>query len=239
MERRYYIVFNNLNSLTDLNLKVTKRPNFPLPKRRYEVYDVQDMDGQLVEDLETFEDIKLDVEFNFIDRSNIHIKVTKILNWLNKINDLNLYFADEIERHYKVKMVEYTDIERQLKVKGIFTVSFICDPFKYYNENNLVTITTNNYSMYGNDLIYNGKPLIKIFGSGDITLTINNRDTILKAINNHIILNSTIKEAYNDTIENLNNKMKSDFPILQAGLNTIKWMGNVTKIEITPNWRSL
>lgn len=240
MARRYFIVFNKLNSL-DLGLKVIKRPNFPLPKHRYETFDIQDGDGQLVEDLGTFEDVKVDVEFNFIDRDNIHIKVTKILNWLNKIDDYKLYFADDIERHYKVKMVEYTDIERQLKVKGIFTISFICEPYKYYNQNSLISITTNNYSFYSiNELVYNARPLIKVFGSGDITLTINNEDILLKSISNHIILNSTLMEAYNNNnVDNLNNKMNGEFPILKSGLNTISWIGSVTKIEITPNWRSL
>ncbi|WP_315112899.1 distal tail protein Dit [Clostridium intestinale] len=239
MARKYFIVFNKLNSL-DLGLKVIKRPNFPLPKRRYETFDIQDGDGQLVEDLGTFEDVKVDVEFNFIDRDNIHIKVTKILNWLNKVNDYDLYFADDLERHYKVKMVEYSDIERQLKVKGIFTISFICEPYKYYNQNSLISITTNNASFYSiNELVYNAKPILKIYGSGDITLTINNEDVLLKSISNHIILNSTLMEAYNDNVDNLNNKMNGYFPILKSGLNTISWIGSVTKIEITPNWRSL
>lgn len=239
MARKYFIVFNKLNSL-DLGLKVTKRPNFPLPKRRYETYEIQDGDGDLVEDLGTFEDVKVDVEFNFIDRENIHVKVTKILNWLNKIDDYNLYFADDLERHYKVKMVEYTDIERQLKVKGIFTISFICESYKYYNQNSLISITTNNASFYSiNELVYNSRPLIKVYGSGDITLTINNEDILLKSISNNIILNSTLIEAYSDTVENLNNKVNGEFPILKSGLNNISWIGNVTKIEITPNWRSL
>ncbi|QLY82229.1 distal tail protein Dit [Clostridium intestinale] len=238
MARKYFIEFNNLNSL-DLGLKVTKRPNFPLPKRRYETHDIQDGDGQLVEDLETFDDVKIDVEFNFIDRINIHIKVTKILNWLNKIDDYKLYFADDIERHYNVKMIEYTDIERQLKVKGIFTISFICEPYKYYNQNNLISITTNNYSFYSNELVYNAPPLIKVYGSGNVTLTINNEDILLKSISGHIILNSILKEAYNDNIDNLNDKMDGYFPILKSGLNTLSWIGSVTKIEIIPNWRTL
>ena len=34
----------------------------------------------------------------------------------------------------------------------------------------------------------------------------------------------------------LNNKMYSDFPILEEGENNISWSGNVTQIEIIPRW---
>lgn len=239
MAKKYFLVFNNLSSLRDLDLRIIKRPNIPYPKRRYEIFELQGIDGQEVEDLGTFDDVKIDVEFNFIDRANINIKATKILNWLNNINDYKLSFSDDSERYRKVKMIECTDIERQLRVKGSFTVSFICDPFKYYIESSLITIKANNYSIYSNELVYNAKPSVKVYGSGDITLTINNKDIILKGISDHIILNSILMEAYNDNVENLNNKMNGEFPILQAGLNTISWIGNITKIEITPNWRTL
>ena len=36
-----------------------------------------------------------------------------------------------------------------------------------------------------------------------------------------------------------NDKMYSDFPILQEGTNEISWVGNVTRLEITPNWLEL
>lgn len=239
VSRKYFLVFNNLSSLSDLDLRIIKRPNIPYPKRRYETFELKDVDGQEIEDLGTFDNVKIDVGFNFIDRVNINIKVIKILNWLNKVNDYKLIFADDFELYRKVKMIECTDIERQLKVKGSFTVSFICDPFKYYIENSLITIKANNYKIYSSELVYNAKPLVKVYGSGDITLTINNKDINLKGISDHIILNSTLMEAYNDNVENLNNKMNGEFPILLSGSNTISWIGNVTKIEVTPNWRTL
>lgn len=37
----------------------------------------------------------------------------------------------------------------------------------------------------------------------------------------------------------MNSAMSGDFPVLLPGQNAISWTGNVTKVEIQPNWRSL
>ena len=43
----------------------------------------------------------------------------------------------------------------------------------------------------------------------------------------------------NEIITYQNDKMYSDFPVLKEGINNISWTGNVTKLEITPNWIEL
>jgi phage-related protein len=67
---KYFILFNGMNCL-DLNLKVIKRPNVPLPSRNFNELTIQGRNGKLVEDLGTYEDIKIDVEFNFIEKPNL------------------------------------------------------------------------------------------------------------------------------------------------------------------------
>ena len=37
----------------------------------------------------------------------------------------------------------------------------------------------------------------------------------------------------------MNSSMSGDFPLLVPGNNAISWSGDVTKIEIQPNWRYL
>lgn len=238
MYKGYYLVFNNFNCL-DLGLKIPKRPNFPLPERQYNTYTIEGQDGELIEDLDTFKDITIPVEFNFIDRKDINIKVTRILNWLNFINDYKMFFSDDLDRYYKVKMITYSDIERSLKVKGNFTLNFICEAYKYYKKNDLVEITNNNFNFISDELTYKCEPVIKVFGTGDINLKVNDTSINLTGISDHIIMNSITQEAYNDNAANLNNKMEGKFPKLLNGLNKISWTGSITKIELTPNWRSL
>ena len=82
-------------------------------------------------------------------------------------------------------------------------------------------------------------PLIKVVGSGDVTININNQELVLKGLEDEIEVDCDVMNAYkkvNDNIVLLNNKMYSDFPILEAGENQISFEGNVSKIEITPRW---
>lgn len=37
----------------------------------------------------------------------------------------------------------------------------------------------------------------------------------------------------------MNGNMTGDFPTLLPGQNAISWSGNVTRLEIQPNWRYL
>jgi phage-related protein len=112
---------------------------------------------------------------------------------------------------------------------GRFSVNFICEPFKYGNEI-IRTITTNN-----NSFNYSGtadvKPLINVYGQGDITLTINNENVVLKQVSDYIVIDGNLEDAYKDTALQ-NNKMQGEFPILKPGENIIDFIGNVTKIEI-------
>ena len=72
----------------------------------------------------------------------------------------------------------------------------------------------------------------------DITLRVNSQKISLKEITDKIIIDSEMKNAYNNSIS-LNYKMSGDFPILSLGENNISWIGDVKKVEITPNWRFL
>lgn len=60
----------------------------------------------------------------------------------------------------------------------------------------------------------------------------------LEGIENGIVLNSVIQEAYQgETL--LNEYMEGDFPVLKPGNNLISWSGDVSRLVIAPNWRYL
>ena len=82
-------------------------------------------------------------------------------------------------------------------------------------------------------------PLIKVVGSGDVTVSINNQELILKGLEDEIEVDCELMNAYkkiNGDIALLNNKMYSDFPVLESGENQISFEGNISKIELIPRW---
>ncbi|HAT4306753.1 TPA: phage tail protein [Clostridium perfringens] len=233
----FYFIFNNKKN-TDLGIKVVKRPNIPIPERNIELKSLKGRDGSLTRDYKTYNDIKISVSLNFISGENDFInKGAKIADWLYNITDNKLIFSDNDKFYYKVKKIECKDIERSLKVIGKFTVTFVCDPYKYYIDNNEVQIT-NSSEINSPMLVVDSEPLISISGSGNINLIINDKRIVLENVEEILTINSSILECYKEK-ENLNYKMSGEFPILKRGKNIINVEGNVKNIKIKPNWRRL
>ena len=83
---------------------------------------------------------------------------------------------------------------------------------------------------------FDSEPIITVFGSGNITLKVNGQNVYLTGITDRITLDSEMQNAYRGTAS-MNSRMSGEFPVLSVGQNDITWSGNVTKLEIQPNWR--
>lgn len=237
----FAIDFNNLNSYYDLGLKIISRPNFSVPERDIRFTPLDGRHGAYTEDLETYKDIEIPISFNFIDRENLTSSIRRIKHWLiGNILDKKLIFSDDLDYFYKVKQVKIDkEIERKARVLGRFTAIIVCEPFSYLKTGEHPITITQPTSIF-NEGTFESQPIIKIYGQGNITLTVNNENIILTGIEQYITLDCEIEHAYKDLVVNTqNNKMQGDFPILKEGQNIITWIGNVTKIEIIPKWRCL
>ena len=82
------------------------------------------------------------------------------------------------------------------------------------------------------------EPVVTVYGSGTITLMIGMTLVDLENIDGSITLDTPLQEAYKG-LDSLNSAMNGDFPLLQAGTNAVSWTGNVSRVEIQPNWRFL
>jgi predicted phage tail component-like protein len=236
MYRKYSILFNNKDSYSDLGLSITHRPNIPIAEESINTIEIEGLNGSLTEKYGTYKDIPIPIEFNAVNRKDIHSQFRQVKAWLQSIQDNKLVLNDDPDFFYKVNYITFDkDIERKFKVLGTFTATFVCKPFSYsFEVLNKITITQSmKLSNEGTAIAY---PIMKIYGSGDITLTINNKNIVLTGITDNITLDSVMQEAYNDNAENLNNKMDGYFPTLDVGSNNISWIGAITKIELQPNW---
>ncbi|WP_017416763.1 distal tail protein Dit [Clostridium tunisiense] len=221
--------FNNTNSYNKFNLIMEKKPNIPMPEEDIEFIKIEGRHGSLTVNRKGYKDISIPVEFGLIDNTgDIFTRSSYIRSWLTGSGIL--FFSHIPNIIFKVKAIKSSNIEMSLKKFGRFSVNFICEPFKYGNEI-IRTITTSN-----NSFNYSGtaevKPLINVYGQGDITLTVNNENIILEQIADYITIDGLLEDAYKDIMLQ-NNKMHGEFPILKPGENIIDFIGNVTKIEIT------
>ena len=198
------------------------------PKRRDETFTIPGRHGNLTTTDGAFESYIRSTEFIVKDKKKIdeicaHFKGS---GWL--------IFSSEPDRKYKARVANQIEFSHVIRHFKRFVVEFEVQPFGYDVFEQTITKTAP-FSLFniGN---FESEPIITLFGNGNITLYVNNKSIYLKEITDKIIIDSEMQNAYNGAAS-MNNKMSGEFPILSLGENHITWLGNVTKLEIQPNWR--
>ena len=235
-----YFIYDNKNS-KDFNIKIKSINNLSSPQRSIEKILVPGRNGELILDNGNFENFILTIECYLNCSSEDKNAISKeIKKWLQSdFSYKKLTLSNDVEFYYEAYCDTKLDFEYVSSNFESFLISFSCKPYKKEINEDIITITES-INIYNNYMPSN--PLIKVVGSGDVTININNQKLILKGLEDEIEIDCESMNAYkkvNDNIVLLNNKMYSDFPILEAGENQISFEGNVSKIEITPRWAVL
>ncbi|AEB75905.1 distal tail protein Dit [Clostridium botulinum] len=225
----YGFEFNNKYS-KDLGIYVGKRPSIPKAQKVINHIEVPGRSGTLIEDTGAYKNIELSFECTIKD-DNVEGKIILLNNWLDGSGILKLDYLTNF--FFKVKEVKFNGIDVDY-ITGDFTVVFVCDPFKYYIDNSTIEIK-NPTIIYSPEFSYKSEPIIKVYGKGDIKLNINKYSIKLLNVQDYVTADSALQECYKD---NCNNKMCGEFPVLIEE-NKISWEGDISKIEIIPNWRCL
>jgi len=220
-----YFTFKGVESTP--YLIVNRLPDIIKPKADVDVYEIEGRDGFLTHNKGTYRGYIKKVECSL--KNLCHIDY--ITSWLDGSGDLIL--SNEPEKIYKATVINQIDIGRISRIFYSFIVIFEVQPFKYINVQNVVLTEPGTIHNPGT---CPSLPLIKVTGTGNVTLTINGVDIELSDVSPEIIIDSDLLDCYRGTT-NLNNQMVGKFPSLKVGENTISWTGNVTQVEIEPRWR--
>lgn len=234
------IIYNNQESNKVYGLYLENIPTFPSLNAIYETTDLSGRDGSL-NIFDKYPDLEIQIDFILIcSRKEILSKKNRIIAWLNSSSNKELYYSEDSSTFYNVKKVNLTDFKPEGSKVWKFSVTFTVEPFSYLIEGKEIISLTRATSIYNGKSTYISKPYIKIYGSGDINIIINNRTTIFKGIDGFIEIDSKEMNCYkniNGDINNYNNLMYSyKFPYLDPGENNVSWSGNASKIEIIPRW---
>lgn len=221
------------NSSKDFNIVVTKViGRHDTPERDIESVEIPGKDGSLHNDNGSYKDKKIEIECYIKDEVS---KYSRLINsWLyNKFEIKELWFDDEPDIFYEGLCINKISFSETFKYFNECKITFECKPHKRLFEDN-INITISGTTFY-NPTDYESNPILKIYGNGDINLTINNNIINLTNVVDYVVIDSQLIDCYKDTILK-NNYMSGEFPKLQAGENVISWTGTVSKIEVTPNW---
>jgi predicted phage tail component-like protein len=190
----------------------------------------------LYEDLGTYGDIEISIEFNFIeyDPNNFNERLRQVKKWINNSNDSKLKFSDDLSYFFVVSKATISDSSRTFKKLGRFTVTFTCEPFMYLEEGQeeriLGSNLNNNYEVT--------QPIYKISGEGMLTLTCNGT-SITANVGQNLTIDTKLGLSFRSDggLTNITTGKYKDL-FLKEGNNTFAHTAGFT-IKIIPNWRCL
>ena len=221
---------------TEYGIIVTEQPSVTIPQERSAQTKIPGRPGSLttLEGNDVYDELTLTATCFIRDPALI----PSIAGWLKGGGTVT--FANRPGGFYHARISNQIPFEKILRGNPhcSFAVNFRCSPpFWYVNDPEEVTITNSSAVVVNPGSVYS-EPIIHVYGSGDATLIVNDSFVELEGIEDGIVLNSVIQEAYQgETL--LNEKMEGDFPVLKPGNNLISWSGDVTRLVIAPNWRYL
>ena len=222
-----YFIFKNICSL-DKNIIINKLPLVERPNADINKIIVPGRDGFLTVDEGTYQSTVKTCECS-LDDGNID----DVCSWLCGFSEVT--FSNEPDKKYKAIIINKIPFAKIVDIFHTFVIQFECQPHKYDVDNNPIVLTAAGVILNPGAV---SKPIIKIYGTGNIDLTINSEVIHITSVVDYVTIDSELMDCYKDTVLK-NNNMNGEFPVLVNGSNFISWTGTVVKLEIVPNRRWL
>ena len=219
---------------TEHGIHVSEQPPVTLPSERATFTNVPGRSGSLttLEGDEVYDDLLLTATCIISDSS----RIPEIAAWLRGSGTVT--FANRQGGFYHARIVNQISFEKILRGNPhrSFAVNFRCKPFWYMADVEPIALTTSGTFITNPGSVFS-EPVITVYGNGEVTLMVGMTIVELE-VSGSITLDTPLMEAYSSSTS-MNYAMSGDFPILLPGQNAVSWTGDVTKIVIQPNWRSL
>lgn len=232
-----YFIFSSHSSL-DFGLVITGKSVFKSAGRDLTFTSVPGRNGDLITDNGRYKNVEIIYKTAILNRSDKDFAdlAHEITAWLSLRSGYFKLYDTYDKKYYRMAAYDSdVDIEQELEALGKMTISFNCKPFKYSFEGDDTIILESTCDLY-NAEVYSSKPYIKIYGSDNISLNINDKAYSFTGVEEYIEIDSEIMNAFKGIVPQ-NNKMTGlDFPEFLPGKNLISWTGNVQKIEVKPRW---
>lgn len=225
-----YIILNNKRNTEIKGLIVCSLPPISKPQKKVVIEEIDGVDGDIITEL-GYKAYDKDVEIGL----TYDYDIDEIIDYFN--SEGVVIFSNEPDKYYRYKIVEQIDFERLLRFKTA-TVRMHIQPFKYsiIEVSKTFNITTQKEIEIRNRGNIYSKPIITIYGAGDVALYLNENQmfNINLGDEEYITLDTEKMEAYKDAI--LKNRLVTgnyDNFKLNIGRNVISFTGSITKIVIS------
>lgn len=232
--------YKGKKSYDDMDLIITETPSIVSPERDIVFTSIDGRNGDIIEDNGRFRNV--DVEYRVAaipDSLTLPVLARKIKGWLQ--GEIGYFVLTDTYDPLYFRYGCYIgnlNIEDVLQQIGNATLKFNCKPFKYsFDGQNIINITANTSLV--NPEEFTSSPYIKIVGTGNVTMAINNTSFTFTGIDEYIEIDSEMMLAYKGTALQNTKINFTSFPKLAPGTNNISFTGFVTEIDIKPRWCAL
>lgn len=230
------ITFKGVSSDTLAGLIIQTLPAISKPQMRTAVTQIDGMDGDIT-DLLGYTSYEKDVIIGLKPGYDIDA-IAKYFSGAG-----TLVLSNEPTRVYNVDLYNQVDFEQLFRYRTA-TVKFWAQPYKYLLGETPTTLNISGQTSLSvtNQGLENSKPLIRLVGSGTVTIKLGGIDQFVYVFpggDTDAFFDSDSQDAY-VTAGLRNAAMTGDFIILPPGASTIGWSGGtLTRIEVTPRSRWL
>lgn len=231
------ILYKDNIASTDYGIRIYASNILSAPSKRLEFVDVEGRrNGSLTID-KGYEDFTLTLECVLVPEADEEMVdlVRRAKRYLLSGNNCKLYTNEDPNFYLIGTYSSSIDIEEAIENFGLFQAQFRCKPYRLSNQESNIVVKAQNTVI--NNQNYETSPIIKVIGSGDITIKINSQELILKDVEESITIDCEKMNAEKinslGKLTNQNHKMYSNFPVIEEGENIITWSGSVSSITIS------
>lgn len=212
--------------LSTKGIIVEKTPSIMKGKKRFQKYEIEGRNGVLVIDKGTYDSFVVTLECHF-DISRYSIE--EIKEFLDGYGTLSF----DGEKEYTAIIQNQIEFEKVSMFRK-FPIQFLVNPICTDINSTVLEVESNNYEINIEEATANMYPLLIIKGSGDVSITFNNKTFYLYELNqnNTYYLDCENKVIYDTNNVNCSRLMRYDFPYLKPKTNTISYTGIITLFKI-------
>lgn len=224
-----YFVLDDISS-AQYGICLQRWPSFSAPKARVNKVTVSGRNGDLIFYDGSFENVEGTLPC-FVLHEQTYDAIGDANRWLCKSGYRRLTYDGDVEAYRLARVVNGAEIAVRMKRLDPFEIKLDCKPQRFLLSGEIPILFSS--SGVFDCPAYEGLPLLKVTGNGQITL--NGQQITISGTTGSFYIDCETQNAYAG-MTNLNNKISAEeFPKIVSGENEL-YLSGVNSVEITPRW---
>ena len=199
----------------------------PKGKKKIEKYEIDGRNGVLIIDEKTYEPFVISIPCHL---DSTRTTLDSVKEYLDGYGSLSF----DGEREYEAVIQNQIDFNKIMQFRS-FIVQFLVNPIAHDIAVSTQTVDSSPTTFTIDNATAEMQPTIEIVGSGDVSITVNNKTFHLYDLDSTktYTLDCENKMITDENHNNVSNQMQNDFPTLIPGENTINYTGTITTFNIS------